>query len=508
MRKLLFMMLATVCALSVARAARHQAQTGIKLASDTVAVLTAKAEKGDAIAQNTLGLWYYTGKNVKQDYRTAFTWWSKSAQQQNADAIGNMAMCFQLGNGTKKDSVTAYKMYIIAINKGNKSILPQHEAIVKNTGSLFSSRLLYDCYTNGIGVKRDAQKAEAYLRVLAAGGDVESQFDLALKCLNSKRVEEAVRLFKAAAGQGNVAAIYYSGHLTFNGMGTKQDKVDGMKLMQIAADKGFVAAYYQLGKAYYNGDGTAKDLPKAIAYLIEAAGSNKDAAWLLGQCYLETTPPDLYLAVQWMAEAVKKHEEDFNELLAANTDKPIYNYILGLRKYYKDKDYEAAIKVFKEVAKDSPEGYTMQAVCLANKNYGKRDVKKAMKTLEKAAKKGSMVANYYLSSLYGQDGDKDKALELLRTAADGGVAFAQCKLGDMYFSGEGIAKDYVKAAEYYRKAEKQNYLSPASAQNLIACYERSISSLPDINNSKQRIAELKETKQNNNLVDMLWAITE
>ena len=201
-------------------------------------------------------------------------------------------------------------------------------------------------------------------------------------------------------------------------------------------------------------------------------------------------------------------DKGINELLAANTDKPIYNYILGLRKYYKDKDYEAAIKVFKEVAKDSPEGYTMQAVCLANKNYGKRDVKKAIKTLEKAVKKGSVVANYYLSSLYGQDGDKDKALELLRTAADGGVAFAQCKLGDMFFSGDGIAKDYVKAAEYYLKAEKQNYLSPASAQNLIVCYERGISSLPDINNSKQRIAELKETKPNNNLVDMLWAITE
>ena len=508
MKKLLFIMLATFFTLSAVGVTRQQIHSSAKTVRDTVAVLMEKAEKGDAIAQNTLGSWYYTGKNVKQDYRAAFTWWSKSAKQQNPDAIGNMAMCFQLGKGTKKDSVTAFKMYVIAIKEGNKSILPQHEAIVKNTGNLFSCRLLYKCYSNGVGVQRDARKAESYLRILADGGDIESQFDLALKCLNSKRVQEAAKLFKVAAEKGNVAAIYYYGYLTFNGMGTAQNKADGMKLMQIAADKGFTAAYYQLGKAYYNGDGTEKDLQKAVAYLGEAASNNKDAAWMLGLCHLETMPSDLFFAVQWMAESVKKYEKEFNKLLAENMEKPIYNYILGLKKYYVDKDYEAAIKVFKDVAKESPEGYTMQAVCLANKNYEKRNVKKAMKTLEKAVKEGSVVANYYLSSLYEQEGDKDQFIELLKTAADGGVAFAQCKLGDMLFMGDGMAKDYVKAAEYYLKAEKQNYLTPASAQNLIVCYERSISSLPDVKNAKQRIAELKKIKPNNNLVDMLRAIKE
>ena len=255
-------MLATFFTLSAVGVTRQQIHSSAKTVRDTVAVLMEKAEKGDAIAQNTLGLWYYTGKNVKQDYRAAFTWWSKSAKQQNPDAIGNMAMCFQLGKGTKKDSITAFKMYVIAIKEGNKSILPQHEGIVKNTGNLFSCRLLYKCYSNGVGVQRDARKAESYLRILADGGDIESQFDLALKCLNSKRVQEAAKLFKVAAEKGNVAAIYYYGYLTFNGMGTAQNKADGMKLMQIAADKGFTAAYYQLGKAYYNGDGTEKDLQK------------------------------------------------------------------------------------------------------------------------------------------------------------------------------------------------------------------------------------------------------
>lgn len=509
MKKILFITLAAIWMISATSStAKLHSRTEKANVADTVAILAEKAEKGDAVAQNTFGLWYYTGKNVKQDFRTAFTWWSKSAKQQNADAIGNMAMCLQLGKGTKKDTITALKMYKIAIKKGNNGIVPQHEAIVKNTKDMFSCRLLYDCYSNGIGVKRDAKKAEAYLRILSEGGDVESQFNLALKCLNSKRPQEAAKLFKAAAVKGYVAAIYYYGFLTFSGMGTKQDKTNGIKLMQIAADKGFKAAHYQLGKIFYNGDGTAKDIDKAIEFLGEATNENKDAAWLLAMCHLETTPPDLFLAVQWMAEAVKTHEKDFNKLMATNEGDGVYDYILGLRKYYVDKDYEAAIKMFKNVAKVSPEGYTMHAVCLANKNYGKRNLKKAIKTLEKAVKEGSVAAKYYLASIYRQEGKNKQAMELLKAAADGGIAFAQCRLGDMLFTGDGVVRDYVKAASYYLMAEKQNYLTPESAQNLITCYERGISSLPDVENYKQRITELRKITPNNNLTNMLRAIKE
>ncbi len=123
--------------------------------NDSVSQLIDKATNGDAAAQNTLGLWYYTGNNVDQDYKTALEWWSKSAKQDNVDAIGNMALCYQLGKGIEKDSTMAINLYLVAIKKGNEAIIPQHEAIVKNTGDLFSTRLLYECYKKGIGVKRD-----------------------------------------------------------------------------------------------------------------------------------------------------------------------------------------------------------------------------------------------------------------------------------------------------------------------------------------------------------------
>ena len=53
--------------------------------------------------------------------------------------------------------------------------------------------------------------------------------------------------------------------------------------------------------------------------------------------------------------------------------------------------------------------------------------------------------------------------------AEQGEAEAQFKLGFCYDGGRGVAKDYVKAAKWYRKAAEQNY-APAQS-NLGCCYD-------------------------------------
>ena len=255
---------------------------------DSIALMIDKANKGDAKAQNTVGVWYYTGKDtLKQDYKKALQYWALSAKQDNVDAIGNMAMCYQLGRGTKKDSTMAVNLYKAALKKGSKTIIPQHETIVKNTGSLFSSLLLKECYKDGIGTKKDIQKYVYYMEQAANKQDVTSQYELALYYLNNQQADKAVTWFKKAAKLGEVGATYYYGYLMFNGQGMVQDKKGGIKLLQSAADKDFTMAYYQLGRIYYEGDGTDQDYKKAVEYLRKAADSkNYKAKWLLGLCYL------------------------------------------------------------------------------------------------------------------------------------------------------------------------------------------------------------------------------
>lgn len=482
---------------------------------DSLSILTDKANKGDAIAQNELGIWYYTGKNVSKDYKQALEWWAKSAKQDNPDAIGNMAMCYQLGNGTKKDTVMAMQLYKVAIKKGNKSIIPQHETIVKNTRSLFSARLLMDCYKEGIGVKKDFKKAEDYQLILVESGDSNQQFLYALACLNSQRTSEAAKWFKEVAKTGRKEAVYYYGYLLFNGMGVKQNKSEGLKLMAKAASQNMPAAQYQVGKAYYEGNGLSKNLSKAKELLSKAVASkNRNAAWLLGMCYIESDTSDYYLSAQWLAESARSHEKELGEFLKDSKYKNFQDYLLGLKKYYIDNDYDGAITLFKAVAKNgNSEGLTMQAVCLTNAKYAKRNAKKALKLFTKAIEMGSHSAEYFASSMYDagegmKKPDKEKALALLTQSAHGGIAYAQCALGDKFFSGNGVNKDLTKAAKLYLMAEAQDYLTPASARNLIKCYERGLSILPDVDNASKRIEALKKIKVNNSLTDFLKAIEE
>ena len=151
----------------------------------------------------------------------------------------------------------------------------------------------------------------------------------------------------------------------------------------------------------------------------------------------------------------------------------------------------------------------MLAVCYANKDYANRNVKKAIKTLNKVSG-NCPIADYYLSSMLetgtGADADEKRALSLLENAANNGVAYAQCKLGDKYMIGDGVTKDLSKAAKLYLQAEAQGHLTSESAKNLAECYVKKIGILPDLANAEKRIEELKNYKQNDSLVTMLRSI--
>ena len=483
---------------------------------DSIALTIEQAKKGDAAAQNTLGLWYYTGKDtIKQDYKKALEWWARSAKQDNADAIGNMAICYQMGRGTEKDSTLAVNLYQAAIKKGNKAIIPQHESIVKNTGSVFSCLLLHDCYQKGIGVDKDSKKAIYYLEKAAEKGDLDSQYSTALYYLNTKQYEKALTWFRKAAKQGHAGATYYCGNMLYNGIGVEKNQTDGLKFLKSASNKNFIMADYLLGRIYYEGDGVVKDAKTAVTYLRKAANKgNEKAKWLLGLCYLngEGLNKDYYFATQFLADSYKSHHDQFIELLKKDNGGLFTQYLLGLKKYYIDKDIDSAISYFKKVEKGKNiEGTTMLGICYGYKDYTKRNEKKAVKLFEKASGI-SAVANYYLSSMYetgtGVEKNEEKALELLKKAAEMGVAYAQCKLGDKYYNGNGISKNLTKAALLYLDAEAQGRLTPQSAKNLADCYRQKLNVLPDLADAEKRIKELNKMKANDHLISMLKLLEE
>jgi hypothetical protein len=91
-------------------------------AADFVSAIQAKADKGDAVAERTLGYWYQSGEFVKQDYAEALKWYRKASDQGEPDAEYWLGFLYFLGHGVAKDTKTAY--FWMSVFEQNDSIDP------------------------------------------------------------------------------------------------------------------------------------------------------------------------------------------------------------------------------------------------------------------------------------------------------------------------------------------------------------------------------------------------
>jgi TPR repeat protein len=82
--------------------------------------LRARAEQGDARAQNGLGLRYYHGTWLRQDKVEAAQWFRKAAEQGHVKALFNLGVCHYKGEGVGADLVEAYKWFWLAERAGDK----------------------------------------------------------------------------------------------------------------------------------------------------------------------------------------------------------------------------------------------------------------------------------------------------------------------------------------------------------------------------------------------------
>ena len=87
---------------------------------DAPADLLAKAETGDAKAQNELGEAFYVGRlDVMRNPVAAVKWFRKAAEQNLAAAQSNLGVCYERGDGVAKYEVEAYKWDLLAAAQGD-----------------------------------------------------------------------------------------------------------------------------------------------------------------------------------------------------------------------------------------------------------------------------------------------------------------------------------------------------------------------------------------------------
>lgn len=165
-----------------------------ELALKEVAAHRTLAEKGDAKAQNWLGVIYATGNSVPSDDAQALEWFRRAAEQGNADAEMNVARMYLLGRGVPRD-MGAILSWL--------SKAAEH-------GQLDAQNTLGEMYFQGMGVAQDDTQAAKWFLRAANQGDPEGQYNLALMYELGRSLPQddvkSVAWMRKAAEQGHVLA--------------------------------------------------------------------------------------------------------------------------------------------------------------------------------------------------------------------------------------------------------------------------------------------------------------
>jgi hypothetical protein len=454
------------------------AQQTLEEATDSIKNILANAKAGNDVAMNEVGGWYYRGRHVKQDYSEALQWWAKAAQKGNINAIGNMGLCYQTGNGIKADSVMAQKLYTTSIQKGNKALFStiQKQA---DKGTLFSIVYIATCYQHGVGTKKDFSKAKDYFESGAKKESVDAQRELGLLLLNAKQPEKAFKWFQKAEQKGDLPSTFYCGKQLLEGLGVEKDASQGMIYLLKAANLNFGNAQYLVGLAYYDGNGVTKSPEQGFIWLQKAAQNKvSNAQYQLAMRYVNGDGCDrnFNAANYWFGQSLLRgHKNAFKK--AFESDGILYGtayhtFLLG-QKAYAAKDFDSALKLFKQVEKlKVAEGKTMTGVIFANKDYSKYNMKKGIKILTASAK-DEPYAMYLMGGIYeagkGVEKNVETAVKYMKEASEKGNTEAMCYLGDMYYEGRGVEQSYIDAVRYYQLTKGR--LTQSAAKHFASCYE-------------------------------------
>lgn len=235
--------------------------------------LKRRAAAGDADAEQMLGMAYYYGQIVAQDYQQAFAWALKAATQGNTEASFNVAYMYLNGQGTKKDPAAGFQLYLKLANRG----LPNAQSRVG------------ECFAYGIGTTKDLTQSFAWYQKAAMQGDGPAENVIGNCYFQGVGVRKDLNLafgwYIKAANQNVALAQLAVGEGYFYGNGTTTDPVRAVAWYQKAAIQGNNEAMIRLGICYLNGTGTPVDLKKGFTYLMKAAGTNGYAAYWVAYCY-------------------------------------------------------------------------------------------------------------------------------------------------------------------------------------------------------------------------------
>ena len=231
-----------------------------------------------SFAHYNIGLLYYQGKGMEQNYDSAFVHFEK-AQELNKSLIAGYAEMIEFGLGTNKDPGYALTCYEEGISAG-EDLYEKAYALRYVIQHMINNDLNEEAYKNyqmyiiTCSAKNDEKGSLKYLKASSDAGFVPAMCSYAFYLrqgeLVEKNLEEAVRLCKVASDAGYLPAMFnyaYTYKLFDNSITLEEE----FKLYKKSADLGFPLSQTTVGAYYYNGWGVKANIEEAYKWNFIAA---------------------------------------------------------------------------------------------------------------------------------------------------------------------------------------------------------------------------------------------
>ncbi len=343
------------------------------------------AKQYHADAQYHLGLCCLNGEGVAKNEKEAVEWFKKAERQGNVNARAYLGFCYEYGKGVKADIKEAGEFYrkviiskdeiaeeallnVAALFPANDKEAKEKNIVVKHfptdveyigTGNPMASASAYG-FLSLQEMKDSASVSKLFhtsletirlkrLKVAAANGNSEAQYNLGIYYENVKKVDlaigwytlaynqghnnasrklskyyeygigvnnkkEAIRWCRLAANKGNAAAQYY---LSSNSDSPREC----LRWLTSAANQGYMEAQYALGIKYESLLFGVDRVAEAVDwYTLAASQGHVEAMYRLGHCYEHIgVVKNTREAWQWYWSAAEKGHKKANEDLSRLT---------------------------------------------------------------------------------------------------------------------------------------------------------------------------------------------
>ena len=420
------------------------------------------AEAGDSEAQAHLGSLYYVGKGVEQNIDSSYNWYKKAADQGNVDAqysIGNM---YLLGEGVEQSNQQAAEWYALAGEKG-------HVAALNNLANL---------------KKLDALNRQNQLNEEVAQQESTVELQSTVDEVIADTTTEATNVKSYAAGEAPSTETLQ----TYSDIIAAETDVDvTTTISDDSVEDNLTTEIEGSAQAITATSSAQAESPSEQTAFFESlfGDSTSDEKTTLKEAdsiNLERTETDRFVdesvsdtPVKEKADEVVAEAIEEDEIVASEKSEGLLGFFGKM--FSSDKDEGKAgvdddqIQPSEEVAmaeaelvqpsiEDEELNVDMVAI---EEQVDTSSNESVLETLRALAAKGDKDAQYKLGTLYysGDGVEKDYSQSALwyRRSAEQGNIDAQYSLGNMYLMGEGIAQDDEQAIHWYALAADQGHQS-------------------------------------------------